>query len=190
MNIFILHNTDTGELYGSPYLGTADTWTNIPDGCALLGPIPHEEADDAVKAALQRPDLYLVHEGAVVLKPDADVMLLAEAKSMKIAELDAACERTVLAGFVSKVTGHHYRLNRDDQINFLATKDDLNDDPYLTMVDWKTEDAGLVSHSRADFLLVVDEGKKHKKATIARYWELKRLVLAAATRADVQAVNW
>jgi hypothetical protein len=190
VNIFILYKTDTGELYGSPYLGTADTWTNIPDGCATLGPIPQADADVAVQAALQRPDLYLVHDGAVVAKPEADAMLLAEAKSKKLAVLDAACERTVLAGFVSKVTGHHYRLNRDDQINFLATKDDLNDDPYLTMVDWKTEDAGLVRHNRADFLLVADEGKKHKKATIARFWELKRLVLEAATSADVQAVNW
>ena len=190
MNIFMLYKTDTGELYGSPYLGTADTWTNIPDGCALLGPIPQDQADEAVKAALQRPDLYRVQDGEVVLKPNAADLLLTEAKTIKLAALDAACEQAILNGFVSKVTGHHYRLNRDDQINFLSTKDDLNDDPYLTQVDWKTEDAGLVTHDRADFLLVVDEGKKHKKATITRCWELKRLVQEATALPDVDAVNW
>lgn len=115
---------------------------------------------------------------------------LDEVKAAKIAQLDDFCQRAIANGFISPTTGHHYRTNTDDQINFLATKDDLVENPTIENVDWKTEDSGLVTHSRADFLAAVAEGKQHKRDTIARFWSLKAQIEAATDAEAVNAIQW
>lgn len=70
MNYFFLFNTTTGEIHGSPYLGYVDEWTNIPDGCEVLGPFSEADADATVQAVFERPRDYIVQDGALVYRPD------------------------------------------------------------------------------------------------------------------------
>lgn len=69
MDYFFLYNTD-GTIYGSPYLGYVDEWTNIPSGCAVLGPFSEETADATIKAAFEHPRDYIVFNGTLVYRQD------------------------------------------------------------------------------------------------------------------------
>lgn len=70
MNYFFLYNATTGEIYGSPYLGYTDEWTNVPDGCAVLGPIPESAAGETAKEAFANSRNYLIQNGDFVYRPD------------------------------------------------------------------------------------------------------------------------
>lgn len=80
MNIFILYHVSTGKVYGSPYQGDADEWTNFPEeGLSVIGPIKMHEADALTIDCLQDPELYLIVDGQVATKPDKDAILTARA---------------------------------------------------------------------------------------------------------------
>jgi hypothetical protein len=115
---------------------------------------------------------------------------LDEHKAYHIEQLDNECEKAILAGFTSATTGHHYRTNRDDQINFIGRKDEVQNDPNITEVTWKTENLGPITHTRDEFLAVYMEGIKHKDAMIGKFWQLKAQVNAATTETEVYAVVW
>jgi hypothetical protein len=70
MNYWFLYKLDTGEIYGAPYLGTADQWTNIPDGCGVLGPFPQDSAPQEVVDAFNNPQYYVVQDGELVKRPN------------------------------------------------------------------------------------------------------------------------
>lgn len=70
MNYWILYRLDNGSIHGSPYLGDTDEWTNIPDGCGVIGPIPQE--DSKAKDASENPDWYTVQNDILVPVPDID----------------------------------------------------------------------------------------------------------------------
>lgn len=67
MYYWFLYVLSTNEIYGTPYLGTATEWTNIPDGCGVIGPIP--DSDPTATDAYQHPERYLVQNGELVLQP-------------------------------------------------------------------------------------------------------------------------
>ncbi|WP_304459097.1 hypothetical protein [Alicyclobacillus sendaiensis] len=67
MNYFFLYQTSSGQLYGTPYLGTAMEWTNIPEGCGVIGPI--DQSDPTATDAYQHPERYLIQNGELVLQP-------------------------------------------------------------------------------------------------------------------------
>lgn len=69
-NYFFLYNTSTGEIHGSPYFGYVDEWTNVPDGCAVLGPFSEETAGETVKAVYEKPRDYIVQNGTFVYRAD------------------------------------------------------------------------------------------------------------------------
>lgn len=121
----------------------------------------------------------------VILPQSLDVI-----KEQKIAELNELCEQTILAGFTSQTTGHFYRFNEYDQMNFTQQMLLLLADPGITEVAWKTEDAGVITHTRENFLAVTREAEVHKRGLMERYWALKAQVLAATTKEEVDAVNW
>lgn len=115
---------------------------------------------------------------------------LEDFQTMKIEILNRACETAIEAGFVSLVNSHTYRTNRDDQINFMGQKDDLDSDPTIEVVYWKTEDAGYLPHPREEWLAIFKEGLAHKRSLLFKNNELKMKVLAAKTKEEVDAINW
>jgi hypothetical protein len=120
---------------------------------------------------------------------------LANLKAIKIASLKRLCELAIEEGFTSKINGHHYRTNRDDQINFIGQKDELTSDPSIIDVPWKTEDAGYVVHTREEWLKIHSEGLAHKKAQLFKYDQLKQAVTLISDTssvgfAKVDAINW
>lgn len=56
-NYWFLYNSDNGSIYGAPYKGGATEWTNIPEGCEVIGFIG-DEVTGIVKAAFENPLKY------------------------------------------------------------------------------------------------------------------------------------
>lgn len=115
--------------------------------------------------------------------------ILENMKNAKIEDLNRTCEESIEAGFISS-NGHHYRTNRDDQVNMIGQKDELTEDLEITVVSWKTEDLGYIDHSRDEWLLVYKEAFAHKKAQLLKYDDLKKQVLLCQTIEEVQAIQW
>lgn len=70
MNYWFLYTLITGKIYGTPYLGTATEWTNIPDGCGVLGPIDGYAPSAGVIDAYNHPEKYLVQNDQLILQPN------------------------------------------------------------------------------------------------------------------------
>lgn len=99
-------------------------------------------------------------------------------REMKIAELDKACEESILSGFTSS-NGNHYGYSNNDQVNFVTTKDELTFDETLLVVDLKTENQGVITHTRDEFFDVYKESIQHRKNLQKIFWQKKNEVNAS-----------
>lgn len=116
--------------------------------------------------------------------------LLSQFKQLKIDNLNRTCDTQIDEGFTSS-NGHRYRLTRDDQINMMGRKSELKEDETITQVDWKTEDAGYITHTREEWLNVVyREAFNYKESQIYKYNQLKQQVLACVSIDEINAVVW
>ena len=112
-------------------------------------------------------------------------------KQLKVSLLSEKCEETILKGFVSTTTGHHYRTNRDDQVYFIGRYIQLLQNPQIDTVMWRAEDLGVwVPHSRDEWMSVYNEAMDHVESTLIKYNQKKQLVLSAETHADVLNITW
>lgn len=110
-------------------------------------------------------------------------------QKLKKGILSDICNERIVKGFVSH-NGHHYRTNRDDQMNFYGQVLELQLDPDMKKVFWKTEDAGYLEHPREEWLVVFREGIEHKRELLFRYDMLKAQVFKATTHDEIVAVSW
>lgn len=118
-------------------------------------------------------------------------VLLEHYKQDKISELNEACEETILAGFYCEATGHYYEFSAYDQMNFTQQYIRLMANPNEAgPIRWKTEDAGVIEHTREEFLAVCDAAEVHKRGNIEHYWKLKERVGQATTFEEVNAIHW
>ena len=135
---------------------------------------------------LEVDDSYVVNIGDTI---DSN-LVLEQRKKEKIAELKEACNETILAGFYCSATGHYYGFNQLDRINFTEQYVRLIADPNIESVNWETEDAGVITHTRDEFFSVCDAADAHKRANMEQYWKLKADVEAATTIEEVDSIHW
>lgn len=131
----------------------------------------------------------LANRNKLLYSQITDEYILNHHKNLKINILNEQCELSIVNGFTAS-NGHHYRMNRDDQINMIGQKDTLLSDPTITVVSWKTEDAGYVDHTREEWLQVYKEAFEHKKYQLLKYNDLKQKVLKATTHEEIVKINW
>ncbi|HLO11212.1 MAG TPA: hypothetical protein VK190_03025 [Pseudoneobacillus sp.] len=120
-------------------------------------------------------------------------VLLQKIKNDKIEELNKACENHIIKGFWSSATGnpHFYRFNKtEDQLNFNQQATMLIIDPNINTVQWKTEDAGIIPHTRNQFMKVLNDVAEFKQNTISEYWQLKYRVMTATTANEIANIVW
>ncbi|GAA4704079.1 DUF4376 domain-containing protein [Brevibacillus fulvus] len=115
---------------------------------------------------------------------------LEQVKTAKIDFLNNECFKAIYAGFISASTGHTFRFNEEDQANFNQQSTLFLLKPDLAETQWKTEDAGIVTLTRDQFIEVVFEAGQHKQQQIGKYWTLKAQVEAATTKEEVDSINW
>jgi hypothetical protein len=110
-------------------------------------------------------------------------------KKIKVDILSETCELEILKGFTA-TNGHVYRTNRDDQVNMIGQKDELNAEPSISTVHWKSEDAGYIPHTREEWLKIYVEAFAYKKTQLFKYNTLKQRVLAALTHEEIVSIGW
>ncbi|GED59380.1 DUF4376 domain-containing protein [Brevibacillus formosus] len=115
---------------------------------------------------------------------------LEQVKKAKIDFLNTECFKAIHAGFLSTSTSHTFRFNEEDQANFNQQSTLFLLKPELTDTQWKTEDAGIVTLTKAQFIDVVFEAGQYKQQHIEKYWTLKGKVEAATTKEEVDQINW
>lgn len=185
---------DTGERSGSvrettteedfqTYLVLAE---RVPEtvGCLQL-----EYGQDSDKFARY---LYRVDPAteAIIWDPAPVGATLEQVKAVKIDFLNNECFKAINAGFTSTTTGHTFRFNEEDQANFNQQSTLFLLKPDLAETQWKTEDVGIVTLTRDQFIEVVFEAGQHKQQQIGKYWTLKAQVEDATTKEEVDAINW
>lgn len=111
-------------------------------------------------------------------------------KQKKIAEFHNLCTETIMLGFTSRSMGYQYGFNELDQMNMTQQMLLFLNKPELTIVDWKTEDAGVITHTRQQFLTVVTEADTHKRGWINYYWNKKIEINNQTTVEGVHSVEW
>lgn len=131
----------------------------------------------------------LANREGLVYSDITDEYILNHHKNLKISILSDICDETITNGFTAS-NGHKYRTNRDDQINMIGKKIQLQDDPTITTVMWKTEDAGYIAHTREEWLQVYKEAHQHKEQNLFKYNTLKQQVMNAATHEEIVAITW
>jgi hypothetical protein len=126
------------------------------------------------------------------LELDKTSATLEDVKAAKIAQLNYLCNQTILAGFISAALDqeHTYGFDLEDQANLTGQLTLMQVDQSITEVDWKTKDAGVLTHTRDQFIQVCKDGAAFKNQQIAKYWTLKAQVEAATTWQEVDAITW
>lgn len=114
-------------------------------------------------------------------------------KASKIEDLETSCQGTIYGGFSANTTGHFYTMDAQDQANMtqkmlLIVHDTGN---TITSFNVKTKDAGVVMHTRGDFLNVCLEAGNFKESNMERCWGLVNQVMYSANVAsDLDNINW
>jgi hypothetical protein len=127
-----------------------------------------------------------------LLPPISNPTTLEDYQQNKIYELNTACNKEILGGFTSSVTGvaHQYKFDMEYQNNLNQEATMLALDSTIISVDWPTIDAGVVTHTREQFIQLCKESKTFKEQRLYRYFNLKAQVLATTTINAVNAFVW
>jgi len=117
---------------------------------------------------------------------------LSDIQQQKILELNTACNQTIMNGFPSSCTGleHQYKFDEEYQGNFSKKMGLLALVPTIQTVYWPTKDAGVVEHTREQFIQLAIDGQTHMETKIFRYFGMKAQVEACAEIADVETFVW
>lgn len=109
----------------------------------------------------------------------------------KIAELNAACNSAILAGFTSDALGtdNTYDFDYDAQINLGGMLNAITAGIVSDDVVWKASGVPQ-THTIEQFKVVFAHGLNHKNTNIGKYWDLKGQVLAAETSEEINAIHW
>lgn len=119
---------------------------------------------------------------------------LADAKIMKINELDTACNNDILSGFVCNIKGEdrEFGFNINDQMNLTGKLTMLNANPNIGTVIWKCNglEGQLDSYTRAEFNQICLSADETKTLKIGKFWQKKNLVLNATTKEEIDEIIW
>jgi hypothetical protein len=118
------------------------------------------------------------------------VEILPYKQEQKIQEIKDNCAKSIFVGFTSTTTGHDYDFELKDQLNFNMQYSFLLNNTNITNIDWTTNDAGTVSHSRDEFFNVCQDAEIYKRNNIGKYWSLKSQVENATTIDEIETIKW
>jgi hypothetical protein len=111
-----------------------------------------------------------------------------ELQFFKLQQLKEECSRVIYEGFVAPNT-HIYGFNDLDQANF--TQQMLlilqgSPGPF----NWKTKDAGVVSHTLAEFQEVIGAAAGHKQVQQTHFWELEQALYQTQSKEEIDRIDW
>lgn len=110
-------------------------------------------------------------------------------KQTKLAQLSNACQNAIYGGFKG-TDGHTYQFASQDQLNITQQMLLLVSDSTITTVQWKTEDAGIIPLTRAQFLAMCNDANNFKRQNMGKYWQLAAQVNACTTVDEINNIGW
>lgn len=158
-------------------------------------PLTPEKTPDQIRIEQLEAILYKPNPNEIFLSLDVENTDLDELKQKKIEQLDYFCNTTILNGFTSDCLGveHTYGFDMEDQSNLSGRLSLINanpTNPKLQQFNWKTKDAGVLQHTKEQFVLLCADADDHKDNWIAYFWSLKIQALSAETKNDVMLIEW
>lgn len=198
MNYWFIYDLVTGKIKFSPYKGNATEWSNIPDGCGVIGPISEENS--AANKAFIYPDCATVVDGEIIIdqdswliyNPESAENVLQRAIVAKISELDEACTKDIYGTFVSTAIDgnqHVFSFDSEAQLNFLGFKTELLGNS-AAMVEWNTKDAGRFIIGKEQFDKLWRDAFAAKYAKMKKYRTLKDEVESCTRVEDVAKISY
>lgn len=154
-----------------------------------LTPIQQEEA--IAKATLEE-EVASLKQLAGITPPVANPLTLEDYRQNKIYEINRVCNQMILGGFLSSCTGleHQYKFDMEYQGNFAQQGVMLSLDPAITTVLWPTSDAGVIPHTREQYIQLCKDAQAWKSTNTYRYFTMKAQIQAAGTIDLVNAFTW
>ena len=146
--------------------------------------------DDLESNVLEEIKEHISEFYSIPLEQLVEDDILAYHKLAMIKRLERRCQQEVLEGFSSTTTGHIYRTNTDDQINILGKIVELMLKTELLNVQWKTEDSGVIDHTRETFFNVLYESIQHKEDKIVHLWQKKYEVGLCTGHDEINLIEW
>jgi len=134
---------------------------------------------------------YQYIDNQIVLRQDMLEIQLNNVKNNKINELNIKCSQEIEKGILCITNNHFYRYNKEeDQSNFAAQFLEILDGTAPEIINWKSEDVGIIPLSQNEFKSIYRELGNNQKTLIAKYWGLKYQVLNATTLQEVMQIVW
>jgi hypothetical protein len=109
-------------------------------------------------------------------------------RSEKLKELNDKCESTICDGFISN--NHEYQFDYKDQDNIGQQLTLLLLDPTINSIQWKTKDAGIVVHTRDEFIAIANDANNHKRLNMGKYWTFEAQLKTLTTESEINSIVW
>ncbi|APZ82551.1 tail fiber protein [Bacillus phage BvP] len=117
----------------------------------------------------------------------SDEVILQYHKDAKVYSLETRYKVVILGGFTAS-NGNFYGTSAEDQLNLVAQKLELVENPSISEVKWKVKGKGLVTHSREEWLQVYKEGYEFKYGKIMELDSIKQKIAEATTHDELVAL--
>jgi len=164
-----------------------DKLTYIPDGLTALYLDDNQHQD-----IIYNTPNYTIIDAFPVYTPISDLEKLPFIQQAKIDELNLACNQDILCGFKSSCTGieHQYKFTEEWQTNLNRQMNSLIIDDLVDSIEWNTVDAGVINHTRRQFITLYQDSKTFIDSKISNYYNMKQQVMNCQNTCDVGLINW
>lgn len=194
MDYWFLYKLSDGSIYGAPYLGTAKEWTNIPIGCAILGPFNEITASAMIKDAYIHPNYYLVKNNDLIVVSNLAHLQLQDMRRAKISEVTSDHLKELNGTFTSSATGIElvYDYSPTSQILWKELMDAINANyvsDSLFPMNITLANGTNVAHTKIQLQQIFGEIVKRK---LQLYGKLQGMITAEGTimsATTIDAVN-
>lgn len=189
MNYWIVYDISTGAFHWPPYLGTATQWTNIPTGCAVLGPIA--VTDTTAQAAFANPQNYSVVNGVLTMTATS-AQLLTQAQQAQLQVIAQGYAATIAAGFTSGATGTEdtYAIDASAFAKWTGILATINAGIAPSSINVKDIAGKQATLTSAQFKTFALDGFNFLNAQEQQLWALEAEIGSATTISAVQAIVW
>jgi len=135
---------------------------------------------------------YTIQDNIPIYTPVSDLIKLLPEQNQKVEYIKKQCNLDILYGFESSCTGevHQYKYNLEYQANFNEQANILTLDSTITEIPWNTKDAGVINHSRDEFIILLKDANNFKTSKMNDYHSMKSTISNAKTTKEIIDLKW